>query len=392
MRTVHTLWTTWTVSSHQAWPPAGSATPLRRGVTKAARYRCLPAELPAESLECGHALSLPASPDKLSPVLPAQQPLPGPWQPVAAGARHQLPHWQHDQEDWHRAQPQHQEAQANIGRQHGQDGQQADGAHQGGYLQPGWQPVQGKSQGPKACQEPNVQPNQQYAQEDWQAAGVHQEIQLHDMSRSQRRLFMVRNSEAVQQKLLAVQAAANAHDPTLLPTGPGWAARGQDGSHAPHADGAVGGGEVTVPEEGAGDALGPAEVGSGSSGHSRCYTTISLQSKSLAARHLAASDGQLASTQSSVAASGAALGDSAFSFDLGLTGGSTRAHHWSVATAAAQEPAHSAALTAETPAPLAGPLEVAEGTAPGGHAACLGLHRPLQCKAEDLQRIHVSFT
>ena len=237
-----------------------------------------------------------------------------------------------------------------------------------------------------------MQPSQQYAREDWQAAGVHQEAQLHDMSSSQRRLFMVRKGEAVQQKLLAVQAAASAHDPALLPSGPGWAARGQAGSHAPHADGAVGGGEVSVPGEDAGDALGPAEVGSGSSSHSRCCTTISLQSKSLAARHLAASEGQLASTQSSVAASGAALGDSAFSFDLGLTGGSTRAHHWSVATAAAQEPAHSAALTAETPASLAGAPGVAEGTPPGRHAACWGLHRPLHFIAQDLQRNHVSFT
>ena len=217
-----------------------------------------------------------------------------------------------------------------------------------------------------------MQPSRRHAQEDWQAAGAHQEAQLHDMSSSQRRLFMVRKSEAVQQKLLAVQAAASAHDPALLPLGPGWAAKGQAGSHAPHADGAVGGAKGSASEEGACDALGPAEVGSGSSSQSRCCTTISLQSKSLAARHLAASEGQLASTQSSVAASGAALGDSAFSFDLGLTGGSTRAHHRSLATAAAQDPAHSAALTAETPASLAVPLGLAEGTAPGGHAACFG--------------------
>ena len=349
-------------------PPAGSATPLRRGVTKAARYRCLPAELPAESLECGHALSLPASPDKLSPVFPAQQPLHGPWQPVAAGAGHQLPGWQLDQEDWPGAQPQHSETQVYSSRQHGQGGWQADGAHQGGYLQPGWQPVQDKRQGPKFHQEPTVQPSRQCRQEDWRVAGPHQEAQLHDVSSSQQRLFMVRKSEAVQQKLLAMQAAAGPHDPALLPLGPGWAAQGQAGSHAPHPAGAVGRAEVSAPEGGACDALGPAEAGSGSCGHSRCCTTISLQSKSLAARHLAASEGQLASTQSSVAASGAALGDSAFSFDLGLTGGSTRAHHRFVATAAAQEPAHSAALAAETPASLAGPLAVAGGKVPGEHA------------------------
>ena len=353
-------------------PPAGSAMPLRRGVTKAARYRCLPAELPADSLECGHALSLPASPDKLSPVLPAYQPLHGPWQPVAG---HQLPSWQHDQEDSPGAQPQHPEAQVHTGRQHGQDGGQADQAHQGGYLQPGWQPVRENWQGSSAHQEPGVQPRRQCGQEDWQVAGAHQEAQLHDVSSSQRRLFMVRKSAAVQQKLLAMQAAAGAHDPALLPLGPGWAAQGQAGSQALHADGAVGGADVSAPEEGACDALGPAEVGSGSSGHSRCCTTISLQSKSLAARHLAASEGQLASTQSSVAASGAALGDSAFSFDLGLTGGSTRAHQRAVATAAAQEPGHSAALTAEAPASLAVPLGAAEGRASGGHAASLGLHK-----------------
>lgn len=221
-----------------------------------------------------------------------------------------------------------------------------------------------------------MQTSGQYGQEDWQAAGAHREAQLHDVASSHCRLFMVRKSKAVQQQLLVMQAAAGAHDPALPLMGPGWAAKGQAGAPAPHADGTVGRAEGSAPEEGACDALGPADVGSGSSGHSRCYTTISLQSKSLAARHLAASEGQLASTQSSVAASGAALGDSAFSFDLGLTGGSTRAQHRSVANAAAQEPAYSAALAAETPASLAGPLAVAEHQAPGGHAASLGLHKP----------------